>query len=158
MEIIKKRISDLKSSGYNPRMMSKNEMDKLKRSIEEFGYVEPIIWNKRTDRIVGGHQRIKAMKDIGMDEVEVVVVDLDEKREKTLNIALNKIQGKWDLDKLSVIFGELREEDIIRFTGFDYDEIDAVISGILQEEPFDKEINGGSMDISNKCPKCGYRW
>lgn len=99
MEIEKKRVEELKAAEYNPRKDLKPgdaEYEKLKRSIKEFGYVEPIIWNKRTGVVVGGHQRLKVMKDLGYEEVDCVVVDLDEKQEKALNVALNKISGAWD--------------------------------------------------------------
>jgi len=59
--------------------------------------VEPIVWNKRTGNIVGGHQRLKVLLDMGMREVDCVVVDLDEAKEKALNLALNKIQGELGL-------------------------------------------------------------
>ena len=79
MVIEKKKVEDLKAADYNPRKDLKPgdaEYEKLKRSIEEFGYVEPIIWNNRTGLVVGGHQRLKVMKDLGHTEVDCVVVDL----------------------------------------------------------------------------------
>ena len=85
-------ISKLNPAKYNPRKDLKPgdiEYEKLKRSIDEFGYVEPIIWNKRTGNIVGGHQRYKILKNMGLSEVECVVLDLDEVKEKALNVALN---------------------------------------------------------------------
>jgi len=76
------------NTDYNPRKDLKPgdaEYDKLKRSIEQFGYVEPVIWNKTTGRIVGGHQRLKVLIDMGITEVECVVVELTETKEKALN-------------------------------------------------------------------------
>lgn len=100
MQIEKIEIGKLKAAEYNPRKDLKPgdpEFEKLKRSIEEFGYVEPVIVNKRTGyRIVGGHQRYKVLKQLGYTEVDCVIVDLDEQKEKALNIALNKISGSWD--------------------------------------------------------------
>ena len=64
-EIIKKKISELISPEYNPRKISKEMLEKLKKSITEFGYIEPIIWNKRTNNIVGGNQRFKALVEMG---------------------------------------------------------------------------------------------
>jgi ParB-like chromosome segregation protein Spo0J len=72
------------------------EYEKLLRSVEEFGYVEPIIWNERTGNIVGGHQRFKVLMQLGYTEVQCVVLDIDDAREKALNIALNKIVGEFD--------------------------------------------------------------
>lgn len=101
MQIEKLKIEQLIPSDYNPRKDLKPgdaEYDKLKRSIEQFGYVEPVIWNKTTGRVVGGHQRLKVLIDMGITEVECVVVELPETKEKALNVALNKISGDWDKD------------------------------------------------------------
>src|SRR5699024_6936641 len=96
MEIRKMHIMDLIPAEYNPRKELKPgmpEYEKLRKSIKEFGYVDPVIWNERTGKVVGGHQRLNVMKELGYKEVNVSVVDLDEQKEKALNIALNKISG-----------------------------------------------------------------
>ena len=85
MELIKKNIQDLIPAAYNPRkdlQPGDPEYEKLKRSIEQFGYVEPVIWNKTTGKVVGGHQRLKVLLDMGISEVECVVVEMDEEKEK----------------------------------------------------------------------------
>jgi ParB-like chromosome segregation protein Spo0J len=90
-------LEKLNPAAYNPRkdlQPGDAEYEKLLASIEEFGYVDPIIWNKRTGNVVGGHQRLKILIHLGYTEIDVVVVDLDELREKALNVALNKIQGE----------------------------------------------------------------
>ena len=114
MLIERKRTADLIPADYNPRKDLKPgdpEYDKLKRSMEQFGYVEPVIWNKTTGRVVGGHQRLKVLMDMGVTEVECVVVELNEEREKALNIALNKISGDWDKDKLMLLISDLQGAD-----------------------------------------------
>jgi ParB-like chromosome segregation protein Spo0J len=106
MLIETKRTADLIPADYNPRKDLKPgdvEYEKLKRSIEQFGYVEPVIWNKTTGFVVGGHQRLKVLLDMGITEVECVVVEMDAEKEKALNIALNKISGEWDKDKLALL-------------------------------------------------------
>lgn len=73
MQIIKKKIDELKPANYNPRKNLKlgdKEYEKLKKSIKEFGYVEPVIYNKRTGIVVGGHQRLKVLKDLGYEEID----------------------------------------------------------------------------------------
>ena len=95
MNIQKISVDKLNPAEYNPRKDLKpgdKEYEKLKRSIEEFGYVEPVIWNQKTGNVVGGHQRLKVLLDLGQTEIDCVVVDLDPQREKALNLALNKIQ------------------------------------------------------------------
>ena len=123
MEIERRKVDELKAAEYNPRKDLRPgdaEYEKLKRSIQEFGYVEPVIWNKRTGTVVGGHQRLKVMKDLGYEEVDCVVVDLDEKKEKALNIALNKISGEWDNDLLANLLRDLDGSGYdITLTGFE---------------------------------------
>lgn len=124
MIIETKRISELIPSPYNPRKMPKRELDKLIKSIEEFGYVEPIVWNKQSGRIIGGHQRIIALSTMGVEEAEVVVVDMDDNKEKLLNIALNRIHGDWDEDKLTEVLAGLDKAGAnLELTGFDLNEI-----------------------------------
>lgn len=128
MEIIKKNVEELLPADYNPRKDLKPgdpEYEKLKRSIEQFGYVDPVIWNKRTGSVVGGHQRLKVLKDSGITELECVVVDLPLEKEKALNIALNKISGDWDKEKLALLITDLQGTDLdVSLTGFDTEELD----------------------------------
>ena len=115
MELTRKRIDELIPAPYNPRQDIKpgdGEYEKLKRSLEEFGYVEPVIWNARTGYVVGGHQRLKVLRELGETEIDCVVVDMPESQEKALNIALNKISNDWDGEKLSALLEELQNEDI----------------------------------------------
>jgi DNA modification methylase len=144
MEIKKIPIEKLNPAAYNPRkdlQPGDPEYEKLKRSIQEFGYVEPIVWNKRTGNIVGGHQRYKVLLDMGMSEVDCVVVDLDDAKEKALNLALNKIQGDWDYEKLKDLLQELDTGEIdLELTGFDMDEIEELIAQIhVPEEIIEDE-------------------
>ena len=131
VEIKKVLVKDLKYAPYNPRKISDEMLNKLKQSIEEFGYVEPIVVNKRTRHVVGGNQRLKALNDLGIEEVEAVFVDLDDAHEKALNIALNKITGEWDYPKLKDLLEELDTGEIdIELTGFDMVEIEQLMTEI----------------------------
>ena len=125
MQIETKKIDELTPAPYNPRKISNKELERLKRSLSEFGYVEPVIWNKATGYVVGGHQRLKAMKELGIEEVECVVIDIPEDKEKALNIALNKISGDWDTDKVFEILDELDNNKFdITLTGFEFADLD----------------------------------
>ncbi|MDT2753092.1 site-specific DNA-methyltransferase [Enterococcus thailandicus] len=130
MEIIKMKLQDLKPADYNPRVELVPEMEeyqKLKKSILEFGFVDPPIFNKQTGNLVGGHQRVAVAKDLELfDEIEVSVVDLSLEKEKSLNIALNKISGQWDEDKLAILLKDL-DDDSLDLSGFAEDEIQDVI-------------------------------
>ena len=137
MQIEKLKIEQLIPSDYNPRKDLKPgdaEYDKLKRSIEQFGYVEPVIWNKVTGRVVGGHQRLKVLIDMGITEVECVVVELTETKEKALNVALNKISGDWDKDKLALLIADLQGSDFdVSLTGFDPSELDDLFKSSIKD-------------------------
>jgi ParB-like chromosome segregation protein Spo0J len=149
MNIKKMQIDDLIPADYNPRKdLTENdkEYQKLKRSIQEFGYVEPIIFNQKTGLIVGGHQRLKVLKDLGHDEVDCVVVDIDETKEKALNIALNKISGEWDFSKLKDLLLEIDTGEIdISLTGFDLTEIENLMTQ-FNDDSEEKE----EKDLSNE--------
>ena len=102
LEMELRPISELKPAEYNPRKKLQPgdpEYEDIKRSIETFGYADPIIINK-DGTIIGGHQRLTVLRDLGYEEVSVIVVDLDKNHEKALNIALNKITGEWDQELL----------------------------------------------------------
>ena len=145
MNIEKKNVKDLLPADYNPRKDLKPgdpEYEKLKRSIEQFGYVEPVIWNQQTGCVVGGHQRLKVLIDMGITEVDVVVVDMDADKEKALNIALNKISGEWDTEKLALVIADLQGADFdVSLTGFDPEELDDLfrddVKDGIQEDDFD---------------------
>lgn len=162
MVIEKKNTKDLLPAEYNPRKDLKPgdaEYEKLKRSITEFGYVEPVIWNKTTGRVVGGHQRLKVLMDMGITEVECVVVELSEEKEKALNIALNKISGEWDKDKLALLITDLQGTDFdVSLTGFEPAEIDDLfkdsVKDGLKDDDFDVEAELKKLTIT----KSGDVW
>jgi DNA modification methylase len=144
MNIQKKNIADLNPAKYNPRKKLKPgdaEFEKLKRSIENFGMVEPPIWNSRTGNVVGGHQRLSVMKHLSYTEADVVVVDISEAEEKALNIALNKISGEWDEVLLTDLMAELKTMGFdTELTGFSLDEVEKMFA-----EP--KEVKDDDFDI-----------
>ena len=131
-------IDKLKAATYNPRKDLKPgdiEYEKLKKSIETFGYVEPVLWNRRTGNIIGGHQRFKVLVELGQKEIDCVVVDMDLTDEKALNIALNKVSGEWDKDKLMLLITDLQGSDFdVSLTGFDSIELDALFKDSLKED------------------------
>ena len=157
MKIETIEISKINPAVYNPRKNLKPgdaDYDKLKKSIDEFGCVEPLIWNKRTGNLVGGHQRLKILKERGDKEVEVSVVDLDDAKEKALNIALNKISGDWDLPSLKDLLEELDTGAFdIEITGFDTDSIEEMMT---QFNPVPEDTQP-RLDEKKKvtCPECG---
>lgn len=162
MLIEKKNTADLLPADYNPRKDLKPgdaEYEKLKRSIEQFGYVEPVIWNKTTGRVVGGHQRLKVLMDMCITEVECVVVEMDESQEKALNIALNKISGDWDKDKLALLIADLQGADFdVSLTGFEPAEIDDLFKDTLKDGIKDDEFDVDTELQKPTFSKAGDVW
>lgn len=118
MKIIEKKIIDLIDAEYNPRQLTEKQYEDLEQSINKFGFVDPIIVNKNKDRknvVIGGHQRIKIAKRMGINKVPCVELDLSLDQEKELNIRLNKNTGEWDWDELANHF---EVKDLIDW-GFD---------------------------------------
>ena len=164
------RITDITPAEYNPRVMSSEEKQKLKNSINEFGLVDPIIINLNNMTIIGGHQRYDVLLDqymldndfyaelnlIRLGDIGWVFVDEDlklddETREKALNLVLNRIDGEWDVDKLGEIFKDLQEVDFdLDLTGFNsYDE-EVHLTGLLDKVEFtDNNSNTSSNSSSN---------
>lgn len=162
MQIEKIEISKLNPAKYNPRKDLKpgdTEYEKLKRSMSEFGYVEPIIWNKRTGNIVGGHQRYKILKDMKYKEAECVIVDLDDNREKALNVALNKISGEFDIPLLTDLLKDLSANDFdVSLTGFDENEISDLFSDANAKEGKDDDYDVNKALEESAFVKQGDLW
>lgn len=106
------KVAELRPADYNPRRISDHALEGLKNSLKRFGVVEPIIVNERTGNIVGGHQRLKALQDIGEQETTVICVDLPEGEEKALNVALNNPNTMGEFtDALEDIISEINDYD-----------------------------------------------
>ena len=121
MQIKKAPVKDLVSPEWNPRQITDEELEKLKTSLEEFGYIEPIIVNDVNNHVVGGNQRLRALIALGYDEVDCVYVHIEDiNKEKACNVALNKISGDWDEDKLRTVLEDIELSPIdIKLTGFE---------------------------------------
>lgn len=147
MLIQKVNAARLNPAAYNPRRdlnPGDKDYEKLKHSIEEFGFVEPVVWNRRTGFVVGGHQRLKVLLDMGETEIDCVIVDLEPEKEKALNLALNRIQGDWDEEKLTELLADLDGSAFdISFTGFDAEEIDALMNKFYSAEATEDNFDQG---------------
>lgn len=161
MNIQKLKIENLKPAEYNPRKDLKpedEEYQKIKKSLTEFGYVAPIIVNSDMT-VIGGHQRLKVLKELGYTEIECNIVDLDKNKEKALNIALNKIAGEWDNDKLEELLAELKEADInMDITGFSFDEVDNILKDITGSKEDDFDLDEALEEIEEPISKPGDVW
>lgn len=137
MEFMKLKIDRLIPASYNPRKKLKpgdSEFEKIKNSIETFGYVDPVIVNKDLT-VIGGHQRITVLKTLGYTEIDCVVIDIDKTKEKALNVALNKVTGSWDEVMLADLLKDLEDSDFdLKFTGFEPPEIDQLFSKVHDKD------------------------
>ena len=139
-------VTELKPAAYNPRKKLKpgdKEYEKIKNSIEEFGFADPLVVNADMT-IIGGHQRLTVAMALGYTEVPCAVVDIDKVREKALNIALNKITGAWDESLLAELLQDIQDSDFdLGKTGFDPPEIEQLFNQVhnkdIKEDDFDIE-------------------
>lgn len=139
-------IGQLRPAAYNPRRVLSPKSPayrKLKASLAEFGLVEPLVWNELTGCVVGGHARLRILKELGYTEVPVSVVRLDAAREKALNVVLNnqEAQGRYDPTKLADLLDELRDLPELDLTGFNEQTIGALRLAPVDELP--PEAGGG---------------
>lgn len=150
-----KNLADLMPAEYNPRKdltPEDGQYRKIRRSLQEFGLVEPLIWNRRTGRLVSGHQRLKVLLELGETQSEVVVIDISQKEEKKLNVLLNRARGRWHDEKLAALIHELDEIGAVELTGFDDWELQGLLESynqlddILAYSPLEPEEDDQQSD------------
>lgn len=151
MKFEKHKISELIPAEYNPRKKLKpgdREYEKIKNSITEFGYVEPIIVNADMT-IIGGHQRATVLAGLGYDEIDCIVIDIDKTKETALNIALNKITGEWNKELLADLIKDLEDSSFdVGITGFEPPEIEQLFNSV-----HDKKIKEDDFDVDAELKK-----
>jgi len=162
MEIVNIKIDKLKPAEYNPRLdlqPEDKEYQDIKRSIVEFGLVEPLLINKDYT-VIGGHQRLKILKDLNFTTIPCIIVDLDKQKEKMLNIALNKISGDWDRSKLKDILEELDTGEFdVSLTGFGEQEIEDLMTEFhVEPEEDDFDVDKAIEEIGEPICKRGDLW
>ena len=161
MNIQKIQVNKLIPATYNPRKDLKpndEEYIKIKNSIENFGFVSPLVINKDMT-VIGGHQRLKVLIELGYTEIECIVVDLDKTSEKALNIALNKIQGDWDEEKLESLLKELKTENFdLDLTGFNSEEINDLLDDFFETTEDGFDVDKAVEEIKTPISKKGDIW
>lgn len=154
-------LKKLKRAEYNPRKRlteEDEEYQKLKKSIVEFGYVVPIIVNYDYT-VIGGHQGLTVLEDLGYKKIECNVLNLSKVQEKALNLALNKIDGIWDYDKLENVITELKESNFdLDVTGFDFDEVDNLLKETIDSKEDNFELEKTLNEIIEPITKLGDIW
>lgn len=145
------KVDELNPASYNPRKKLKpgdKEYQKIKDSITEFGFADPLVVNSDMT-IIGGHQRLTVAMDLGYAEVPCAVVDVDKVREKALNIALNKITGAWDENLLADLLADLQNSDFnTALTGFEPPEMEALFNKVAS-----KDVKEDNFDVEEELKK-----
>ena len=145
------KVDELNPASYNPRKKLKpgdKEYQKIKDSITEFGFADPLVVNSDMT-IIGGHQRLTVAMDLGYTEVPCAVVDVDKVREKALNIALNKITGAWDENLLADLLADLQNSDFsTALTGFEPPEMEALFNKVAS-----KDVKEDNFDVEEELKK-----
>ena len=151
------KIDDLISPNYNPRHITPEALESLKQSIDEFGYIDPLIVNRVNMHVVGGNQRLECLKALDYKEVEVIFInEPDINREKAINIRLNNSSGDWDIGKLDTIFNDLEIEGFdLTLTGFATENLQPFETndddtGIPTSETITSDLNTGLKTETNK--------
>lgn len=147
------KIADLNPAKYNPRKELKpgdKEFEKLKNSIEHFGYVELIVVNTANhNTVISGHQRLNVLKYLNVDEIECVTVEMNETEEKALNIAMNKVSGEWNEQLLADLIVDLQSVDFnVDLTGFEAPELEQLFSKV-----YNKKIKEDDFDVDGELAK-----
>lgn len=136
-------VSELKPAEYNPRKWSENARKGLTDSLDEFGFVQPIVVNAAPNRrgvIIGGNFKLDIAKRKGMTTVPVVWVNIpDIEKEKELNLRLNKNQGEFDYELLADFDAKLLQE-----VGFDSKELDKIFDE-QEEDDFDGDAEAAAI-------------
>ena len=124
-------IDELIPDAMNPRRMSETQARKLMGSLEAFGAVEPAVFNTQTSELVGGHMRVNAARVLGWATYPTVDVDLTRTEQRQLNLALNRIAGEWDEDKLAEVLWDLKESGAdMALTGFEEGELEKLLRSV----------------------------
>jgi len=175
VETVRMPLAMLLPADYNPRRISDRAMKGLRASLERFGELGGIVYNKRTGSLVGGHQRVKALAAMGIEDAEVRVVDLPVAEEKAANLALNHpgIGGEWDDALLAVVLDEVKRDLPTAFEELQLDDIIGRKSGAGSFDDYPEggesgqdddresrtqEINPDDFDLGCKCPRCGFEF
>lgn len=145
------KVSDLTIADYNPRTMADSERANLELVLAEFGFVENIVWNESTGNVVGGNQRLQSAIAMGLSEVPVVRVKMSLKKEKALNVALNKISGEWDFPLLGEALDGFSEEEIV-LSGYNENQISEILEQI-QSNNDDAADGDGFTQMTFRLPK-----
>ena len=161
------KLTDVKPFKDNPRVIGDRSRKGLLASLRRFGYVDLVVWNKRTGNIVGGHQRYDLLVKEGVEEADMIVVDLPEAEELAANLTLNnpEIEGEWD-DPINELLDHLGEVDQEFFTDANFDDLQKAVESMVPRTGEDSyedknqeiDIDDLTAECDTKCPCCTFEW
>ena len=164
------KTSMLKMNPNNPRRIQPDKLEKLMRSIESFPEMmklRPIVYDPETMHVLGGNQRLAAIRKLGMkeipDEWTIAATDLTPEQQKEFVLRDNVQLGEWDFEMLSTEFAEFDLSEM----GMDMPEIDVKNPSFYDSDTTDEDVE--NTDISPKtnddkqyleliCPECGHEY
>ncbi len=160
LEVIYVPVDELHPADWNPRFMPEGQREALRNSLSEFGAVEPAVVRPSDKLIIGGHQRVEAAVSLGWKDYPCVFHECTDEEAKLLNIALNRISGAWEMDKLSDLLVELRDVGAnLDVTGFESEEVEDLLDRLGDSEDGPSEFP--SPDVESglvSCPRCAYQF
>jgi len=160
MEIKTVKINELKPHPKNPRVHPDSAIEKLERSIKEFGWTNPILVSA-DGYVLAGHARLKAAEKAGIEEVPVIYLPFEGAKAEAYLIADNRLQDEteWDLPMLKDLLQELDTGEFdIELTGFDEREIERLMLQFAPIDIDDADGDGGQNKQLHICPKCGFEF
>jgi hypothetical protein len=156
-ELKKVRLDSLKVADNNPRTINNRHFQGLMNSIRRFGLVEPIVWNSRTERIIGGHQRYRALVEMGVTEATIVSADMTPEEEIAANLTLNNpaIEGEFD-EPVGDLLKNLDANAHDMFNELNLDSLEKALA--KADVPPQRSIELDENDFKTACPCCGHKW
>lgn len=134
------KLADIRAYKNNPKLHNRAQVAKIRESIREFGFINPVLLDENHE-IIAGHGRVAAAQDAGMTEVPAIILShLTDAQKRAYRIADNKLTelGKWSVELLNLEFSELSDLDLdfnLEITGFETAEIDLILEGDGASDP-----------------------
>jgi ferredoxin-thioredoxin reductase catalytic subunit len=155
-KIQKVKLANVKMRPDNPRAIGDKALEGLRHSLERFGYVEPIIWNKTTGHIVGGHQRYFVLVEQGVEEAKMVVIEMSLEEELAANLTLNnpEIEGTWSDEAIDLLH-QVETSDTELFNSLNMDALKTSLEKTPNIDPGKKEEKS---EGDTECPCCHHKW
>ena len=151
-------IDELRPDPANPRRISDDQLEALTKSLQTYGFIQPVLARREDKTVIGGHQRLTAARRLGYKTVPVIFLEITLEQARLLNLSLNKISGDWDNELLSRLLADLAPvEDIdLSLSGFSDDELKKLLKGVESREKRDR-IESFDLDAALEAARAAPR-